>query len=684
MGEFHYSRVPQQNWETEILKMKAGGVEVISTYVIWIHHEEVESQFDWTGRRNLRAFVLLCAKHGMLVYLRIGPWVHGETRNGGIPDWAMQRSPVRRDDPTYLAEVGRYFGEVGQQLASQFWSEGGPVIGIQLENEYMRGEKPGTGDDHIRSLKRIAMEAGLDTPLYTVTGWGRTAIPLDAVLPVYGAYPDAPWDGSPDQLPPNEAYDFRTANRASGNMGIVGDAEQNGAATYQGTPFLTAEVGGGMQDTYFRRPVISADDVAAVPTVLIGSGANSLGFYMYHGGRNPNGKLSTLQESQITDYPTDVPVKSYDFQAPIGEFGQERESFRRLKLMNYFLNEFGSLLAPMSPRFPSKTPSGPADLSVARVAARVAGNQGFIFFNNYVRGTSMPDRPNFSVDLKLPTGTVSIPENPLRMPPGAYGVWPVNFDLNGYRLQYSTAELFHRFTIGADTWFCFFAIPGVEPEFALTANRQPSFLSPTLRKRSSHGMTYITTVNAGASQQAIYERGSAKIHILLLSREQAEALWRIPGLDAPLLTTAQVFADEKSVTLQSDGTPEISFSLLASCAAPASTVPLIRETASAIFDSYRVRFKPAHFSANLIAVSQGEPRSPLVYGKSFSWRRNPLPLAPGDEEFERGAHWTLNLPESWGDDLSDVYLTIHYKGDIARLSAEGHLLDDDFWNGMPW
>jgi beta-galactosidase len=308
MGEFHYSRVPQQNWETEILKVKAGGVEVISTYVIWIHLEEVESQFDWTGRRNLRAFVLLCAKHGMFVYLRIGPWVHGETRNGGIPDWAMQRSPVRCDDPTYLAEVSRYFGEVGQQLASQLWSKGGPVIGIQLENEYMHGEKPGTGDDHIRSLKRIAMEAGLDTPLYTVTGWGRTAIPLDAVLPVYGAYPDAPWDGSPDQLPPNEAYDFRTANRASGNMGIGEDAEQNGAATYQGTPFLTAEVGGGMQDTYFRRPVISADDVAAVPTVLIGSGANSLGFYMYHGGRNPNGKLSTLQESQITDYPIIRPM----------------------------------------------------------------------------------------------------------------------------------------------------------------------------------------------------------------------------------------------------------------------------------------------------------------------------------------------------------------------------------------
>jgi beta-galactosidase len=142
MGEFHYSRVPQQNWETEILKMKAGGVEVISTYVIWIHHEEGESQSDWTGRRNLRAFVLLCAKHGMFVYLRIGPWVHGETRNGGIPDWAMQRSPVRRDDPTYLAEVSRYFGEVGPQLTSQLWSEGGPIIGIQWKTNTCAAKSP--------------------------------------------------------------------------------------------------------------------------------------------------------------------------------------------------------------------------------------------------------------------------------------------------------------------------------------------------------------------------------------------------------------------------------------------------------------------------------------------------------------------------------------------------------------
>lgn len=73
MGEFHYTRVPASQWEQEILKMKSAGVSIIATYVIWIHHEEIEGQFDWTENRNLRRFVELCGKHGMYVYPRIGP-----------------------------------------------------------------------------------------------------------------------------------------------------------------------------------------------------------------------------------------------------------------------------------------------------------------------------------------------------------------------------------------------------------------------------------------------------------------------------------------------------------------------------------------------------------------------------------------------------------------------------------
>src|ERR1035437_1702445 len=81
MGEMHFSRYPKDQWEDAILKMKATGINIIAFYVIWIHHKEIEGQFDWSGNKDIRSFIKLCQKHGMLVYPRIGPWAHGEVRN---------------------------------------------------------------------------------------------------------------------------------------------------------------------------------------------------------------------------------------------------------------------------------------------------------------------------------------------------------------------------------------------------------------------------------------------------------------------------------------------------------------------------------------------------------------------------------------------------------------------------
>ncbi len=78
MGELQYSRMPRERWEEEILKMKACGVTVVATYSFWNHHEEIEGEFDWSGDKDLRAFVQLCGRLGMLVYPRIGPWSHGK------------------------------------------------------------------------------------------------------------------------------------------------------------------------------------------------------------------------------------------------------------------------------------------------------------------------------------------------------------------------------------------------------------------------------------------------------------------------------------------------------------------------------------------------------------------------------------------------------------------------------
>jgi hypothetical protein len=122
-------------------------------------------------------------------------------RNGGLPDWVLAQGPTRVNDAAYLASVNRWYLEVGKQLNGLLWKDGGPVIGIQLENEYsLRG--PGAGEEHILKLKELALKNGLDVPLYFVTGWDNAVVPRGAVLPLFGGYPSAPWDGSQTKLPP--------------------------------------------------------------------------------------------------------------------------------------------------------------------------------------------------------------------------------------------------------------------------------------------------------------------------------------------------------------------------------------------------------------------------------------------------------------------------------------------------
>src|ERR1017187_3601307 len=80
MGEFHYSRCPQAEWREELVKMKAGGVDIVATYVFWIHHEEIEGQWNWSGQRDLKKFLQTCNELGLKAVVRCGPWCHGDLR----------------------------------------------------------------------------------------------------------------------------------------------------------------------------------------------------------------------------------------------------------------------------------------------------------------------------------------------------------------------------------------------------------------------------------------------------------------------------------------------------------------------------------------------------------------------------------------------------------------------------
>jgi beta-galactosidase len=668
VGELQFSRVPESQWEEEILKMKAGGVQVVGTYLFWIHHEEIEGQFDWTGQRDLRHFIQLCAAHGMYVYPRIGPWAHGEARNGGFPDWLMRYDHLRTEYPVYMRYVARYYQQIGDQMKGLLWKDGGPVIGIQLENEYTAKDRE-AGDAYILALKRMAIASGMDVPLYTVTGWGSANVPPGEVMAVYGGYPDAPWDRSLTNLPPTGSFNFHLRRQASLNMGMLGAAGAAGSATPAETigtvPVMTVEMGGGVQDTYHRRPALTPDDVAALMPVAIGSGVNVYGTYIFQGGENPDGKLSTLQESRATGYATDVPVKSYDFQAPLSEFGEERESFRKVKTFNYFLNDFGKDVA--------LGPKSDADPSALRFSVRTRSERGYVFVNNYVRGLQMADHKGVRLTIKLPNETLVVPEKPVDIPSGAYFIWPFNLALDQTTLRYSTAQLLTK--TDARHYF-FFCLPGIRCDFAFKADHGLSVQAPGVGQAKRGDVIYLEDVPAG-STIALKRKDQADVLITVLSQQDAENAWKIKAGDGEhlLISSQSFYGDGNQLTLESFASPKFSFRFLPAIAGPV-TASLPLHTAPGP-STYTAQAVEAHLQVRLQQVAKGDavPQTALP-GKKL--------MAPGDPEFAHAARWSVGLPANALTGLSDVYLQVNYTGDVARLTSGGRLLTDDFYNGKPW
>lgn len=401
MGEFHYSRYPEQYWKESLYKMKAGGIEIVSTYVFWLHHEEIEGEYDFSGQRDLRRFTETVKECGLKMFLRIGPWCHGEARNGGFPDWLLHKDfKVRTNDERYLALIKKFYSEIAIHVKGLMEQDGGPIIGIQIENEYghcggMNGEE---GELHMQKLTALAKAVGLVAPLYTATGWGGAA--TGGLLPVMGGYCEAPWDQRTTELEPNENYIF-TNDRNDPNIGSDYGKEHNITYDIKTFPYLTAELGGGLQVTHHRRPVASGKDIGAMSLTKLGSGVNLLGYYMYHGGTNPKGKLTTLQESRATGYLNDLPVWSYDFSAPIREYGQMSETLNEIKLLAMFVKDFGKELCEMDTVWEEEKKQKTEDFQFLRTAIRKKGNTGYLFVNNYQRRYSMKDHLQEKLEVKL-------------------------------------------------------------------------------------------------------------------------------------------------------------------------------------------------------------------------------------------------------------------------------------------
>lgn len=438
MGEIHYSRYPKKYWKEAVEKMKAGGLDLISAYVFWLHHEEVRGEYDFTGDRDLRAFVKTVKECNAKMILRIGPWCHGEARNGGFPDWLMQEDcKLRTNDEKYLALVEEYYFKVFEQVEGYLHKDGGPIIGVQIENEYghvggLTGEE---GEEHMRTLRALAIKAGFDVPIYTATGWGGAV--TGGCIPVMGGYCEAPWDQRLTEIEPSGNYVF-TKERNDHNIGSDHGFGEGITYDMDKFPFLTAELGGGLQVTKHRRPVAHSKDIGAMTLTKLGCGVNLLGYYMYHGGTNPDGKLSTLQESRETGYPNDLPELSYNFNAPIREYGNISETFKEIKLISMFIKDFGSEFCTMKTYLPESNPTSQNDFTSIRTSVRRNGDTGYLFMNNYQRRYQMAEHKDAVLEAQMETKKVSFPA--MKIKDKDFFFFPIGMKLGNAVLEQATAS----------------------------------------------------------------------------------------------------------------------------------------------------------------------------------------------------------------------------------------------------
>jgi hypothetical protein len=544
MGEMHFSQNDEKDWENSILKMKAGGLEIIAVYMFWIHHEETKGVMDWSGNRDFQKFLSLCKKHDMYVWLRPGPWIHAEARNGGFPDW-LQNLPIklRTDDSTYLAYSKKWFADVAKQCEGYWYKQNGTIIGVQIENELEF--KVEAVYQHMKTLKRLAIEVGIDVPYYSAFSQGPDN--QHEFLYTMGGYPDSPWAQHTKKM--YKSVMFIKKLEADSDIGsdLFGKVSTEVRSTY---PKLGAELGSGMQKTYHRRVDVSTKDVGATILTRIASGINGLGYFMYNGGHNPIGKNNTTTESRVTGYPNDMPYVNYDFQAPIGDFGIIRESYNELRLLNLFLKDFGDEVAVAKTFFPKKMIKNAFSRDTVQSSIRVHDNSGFIFLSNYQRFVNYPEVEGFQLHLLNNGKQVNIPQKPVTFNANSYAIWPFNLPVDNAILHYATAQPLCILKNKDKNTYVFFT--DADAEFVINNQTITSYTTTNCTAKKEGETTQFNIKNNTIALFDILNKYHKKTSVLVLPREKALQASKIKyqNKEVLVLSADNVLWDNKTLSIE--------------------------------------------------------------------------------------------------------------------------------------
>ncbi|MDO5482795.1 MAG: beta-galactosidase [Bacteroidaceae bacterium] len=299
-AEVHYPRIPREYWEHRLKMCKALGMNTVCIYIFWNIHEQREGQFDWTGNNDVAAFCRLAQKNGMYVIVRPGPYVCAEWEMGGLPWWLLKKKDIRlrERDPYFMERVKIFETEVGKQLAPLTIQNGGPIIMVQVENEY---GSYGVDKQYVSEIRDCLRSVGFDKVALFQCDWASNFL--------NNGLDDLVW-----------TMNFGTGANIDDQFRKLKEVRPN-------SPLMCSEFWSGWFDKWgARHETRSAKDMVAGLDEMLSKGI-SFSLYMTHGGTSFGHWAGANSPGFAPD------VTSYDYDAPINEYGQATPKYYELRNM---------------------------------------------------------------------------------------------------------------------------------------------------------------------------------------------------------------------------------------------------------------------------------------------------------------------------------------------------------------
>jgi len=442
----HYTRTPKPLWRDRLIKLKQAGFNTIETYVFWNYHEPVQGMADMT---EFEDFVKLVHEMGLWLIVRVGPYVCAEWDAGGFPHWIIEKQfPLRSADPESIKTSQSWYDHVLPIVRENMITKGGPVILIQIENEYDYWELPSAQKmAYVTSLARMVWKAHINIPI--ITNWVKQS--RDNTDPVMAQIIDT-CDFYPRWNITREVIPALAELRRQEPTSPVGIAELQGGWFSQFGGLLSVEQNG-----------VDAGQFNALTKTVIENAATYLSVYMGHGGTNFDWAARDL-------------TTTYDYAAPVREAGGLWDKYYATRTVGAFLDRFGSLLA-RSHEAPGAAVSDNPDISVS---LRVNGKSGVLFVRNDADSIG-----HFHLKLLDPYKAAGISltvprEGVLSIAPRGMKMLAVQTAIPGCDICHCTAEILTFGCVGSRTYLVIYDDPGNFVEIAVRADHKPTMAGELL------------------------------------------------------------------------------------------------------------------------------------------------------------------------------------------------------------